>query len=130
MSRFERKNHRVFNVSYHIIFVTKYRKPLMKGYIRTQIEKYLLEKAEQLKVKIEQYEIMPDHVHLFVKCSPNIKISDLVQSLKGYSSYMLRRNFELKKKFKHFWSPSYYCETVGHISEKTIRKYIKDQIKA
>ena len=73
---------------------------------------------------------MPDHVHLFVKCSPNIKISDLVKQLKGYSSYMLRRSYKLENEIFHFLSPSYYCETIGHISEQTIKKYIEDQLKA
>ena len=130
MSRFERKNHIVFNVSYHLIFVTKYRKQLLTGEHKTKVKKYLLEKSNQLNVKIEKYEVMPDHVHLFIKCSPNIKISNLVKNLKGYSSYMLRRSYKLKNKFKHLWSPSYYCETIGHISEQTIKKYIEDQLKA
>lgn len=71
---------------------------------------------------------MPDHVHLFIKCTPNHKISDIVKQLKGYSSYVLRKAFPIyRTKYKSLWAPSYYCETIGHISENTIKKYINDQ---
>jgi len=92
------------------------------------IENALLVKAQQLEVTLEKYEIMPDHIHLFVKCTPHHQISEVIGQLKGYSSYILRKTYsKYRKKYKHLWSPSYYCETVGHISEATIKKYIDNQ---
>ncbi|MDU2328939.1 MAG: transposase, partial [Prevotella bivia] len=35
----------------------------------------------------------------------------------------------LKSRLPTLWSRSYYCESVGHISEKTIKRYIEDQKK-
>ena len=71
---------------------------------------------------------MPDHIHLFIKCTPDHKISDIVRQLKGYNSYILRKAYPFyKKKYKSLWAPSYYCESVGHISEATVKKYIEDQ---
>jgi putative transposase len=73
---------------------------------------------------------MDDHVHLFIKCNPTHKVSHIVQMLKGYSSYKLRKKYPIYKfKYKHFWSSSYYCESIGHISEDVIKKYIDDQRK-
>lgn len=120
--------HRVFNVSYHIIWIPKYRKHILKNGIRNELINCLNEKAKQLNISLEAYEIMSDHVHLFIKSNPNISIADIVKHMKGYSSYILRKKFDVLRKYKSLWSPSYYCETIGLISEKTIRKYIEMQI--
>lgn len=70
---------------------------------------------------------MPDHIHLFIKSKPDITISYIVKHLKGYSSYMLRKQFPSLTKYKSLWTNSYFVETIGLISEKTIRKYIEMQ---
>lgn len=73
-------------------------------------------------------EIMPDHVHLFVKTTPTTSPHFIVQQLKGYTSRVLRQEFpSLKSRLPSLWTRSYYCESVGHISEETIRKYIEEQ---
>jgi putative transposase len=69
--------------------------------------------------------LMPDHVHLFVRCKPSQAI---VRQFKGYSSYRIRQAYpKYRMKYKHFWAPGYYVETIGHISEETIKKYIDNQ---
>jgi putative transposase len=88
----------------------------------------LKDKAWDLDAKIESMEIMPDHVHLFIKTSPTASPHWIVQQLKGNSSHTLRIEFpELKSRLPTLWTRSYYCESVGHISEKTIKKYIEEQ---
>jgi putative transposase len=70
---------------------------------------------------------MSDHIHLFVKGNQNITISNIVKYLKGYSSYELRKKFIFLKKYKSLLTPSYFCETIGHISEDVVKKYIENQ---
>ncbi len=71
---------------------------------------------------------MPEHVHLFIKVTPSDSPVFVVSQLKGYTSFMLRKEFEwLKSRLPTLWTRSFYVETVGHISEDTIRKYIEDQ---
>ena len=65
---------------------------------------------------------MLDHIHLFVKGNLKISASTIVKQLKGYSSYMLRKEFIWLKKYKSLWTHSYYCETIGHISEVAVKK--------
>jgi putative transposase len=130
MSRFNRSRNAIYNINYHIIFIPKYRKSILIGKFKNIIESALLEKAVELKINIEKYEIMNDNVHLFIKCKPTHMVSNIVKQLKGYSSYMLRKRYpKYKLKYKHFWSPSYYCESIGHISEDTIKRYIDEQRK-
>ena len=79
---------------------------------------------------VSKLEIMPDHIHLFIKATPSDSIAHIVSQLKGYTSYILRLEFpHLKQRVPTLWTRSYYVETIGHISEKTILKYIEDQKK-
>jgi putative transposase len=64
---------------------------------------------------------------LFIKTEPTHFI---VQQLKGFSSRILRKEFkELRTRLPTLWNRSYYCESIGHISEAVIKKYIEDQKK-
>lgn len=91
MTRYERTNHSIYNVNYHIIWIPKYRRKILIGTLKIELIKALLEKADKLGIKIEKYEIMPYHIHLFIKCMPNINISKIIGELKGYSSYMVNK---------------------------------------
>ena len=118
----------VYNVSYHLIWCPKYRRKVLTNGVDTRLKELLLEKAKEINVEIETMEVMPDHVHLFVKSVPTNPVHFIVGQLKGYSSRLLRKEFPwLKSRLPTLWTRSYYVETVGHISESTIKKYIEDQ---
>jgi len=118
----------VYNLGYHVIFCPKYRRKVLTGQIKDRLDKLLKTKADELGIVIEDATIMPDHVHLFVKASPVLAPHFIISQLKGYSSRVLRSEFpSLKSRLPSLWTRSYYIESVGHISEKTIRKYIQDQ---
>ena len=116
-------------IMFHTTLFAKYRKHILKNSIEELFKKKicLFEKASQLNIKIKAYEIMVDHVHLFIKTNPNIKISYIIQQLKGYSSYKIRKQFPFLKKYKALWTHSYYAETIGFISEESVKKYISNQ---
>ena len=119
--------HKVYNVSYHIVWIPKYRKKLLNNAVAEELKKCLFEKAIQIGIKIEAYEIMIDHIHLFVKANTNITISFIVQQLKGYSSYVIRKKFVKLKTYKSLWTHSYFVETIGSTNEEAIKKYIENQ---
>jgi len=126
--RWKRTNKAVYNIGYHLIWCPKYRRKILVSPVDEELKKLLLEKAKEIDVKIDTMEVMPEHLHLFVKASPTSAPHWIVQQFKGYTSRMLREKFSfLKTKLPTLWSRSYYCESVGHISEKTIKKYIEEQ---
>jgi putative transposase len=125
--RWTTSNKAVYNLGYHIIWSPKYRRKVLTGNIERRLKELLYEKATELELKIEKMEIMPDHVHLFVKASPVDSPHFIVQQLKGYSSHQLRREYPDLLNLPSLWTRSYYCESVGHISEDTVKKYIEDQ---
>ena len=125
--RFTRSKRCIFNYSFHLEWCSKYRKPYLMRFEKELI-KYINIKAEELKISVEAIDIMPDHVHLFIKCKlQKISVPEMVKHLKGYSSYMVRKNHPELKKYKAFWAPSYFFETIGHISKPVIVKYILNQ---
>ncbi len=118
----------VYNVCYHIIWCPKYRRKVLEGDVEIRLKELLHDKAEELEVEIEEMEVMPDHLHLFVNASPALAPHHIVQQFKGLTSRRLREEFpSLKSRLPSLWTRSYYIETIGHISEDTIRQYIKDQ---
>lgn len=98
------------------------------GEVETRLRESLLKKAKASGWEIAKMEIMPDHVHLFLKAPPVDSPHFIVGQLKGYSAHQLRKEFpELKRRMGTLWTRSYYVETIGHISEPIILKYIENQ---
>lgn len=129
MSRFVHGRSCVYNISYHIVWIPKKRRRILTGSVKQFLEQSLIETAKKLSSTIVKYEIMPDHVHIFIKCPPTISVSKIVKNLKGRSAYDIKHRFVKFRTWKAIWTPSYYCESIGHISEETIKKYIDDQWK-
>ena len=118
----------VYNLAYHIIWCPKYRRKVLVNEVEKELKRLLLMKANELNCKIETLEVMPDHVHVFIKTPPTIGVHFLVQQLKGVTARELRKQFKsLKTRLTNMWTRSYYAESVGHISEETIKRYIKEQ---
>ena len=115
-------------MGYHLIWCPKYRRKVLISPVDAELKKLLLKKAKEIKVDIEKMEILPDSVHVFVKGDPTSAPHWIVQQFKGYTSRMLREKYPfLKTKLPTLWTRSYYCESVGHISEATIKRYLEEQ---
>lgn len=127
-NRYTSSSHCVYNLDYHIVFCPKYRRKVLVDGIDERLKELLKEKAQELEITIESMEVMPDHVHLFIRSKPTYAVHFVVNQLKGYSSVKLRKEFpKLKSRLPTLWTRSYFVESVGHISEDTMKKYIENQ---
>ena len=127
-TRWKRSKTCVYNIGYHIIWCSKYRRRVLVNDVETRLKQLLIEQSTKNGYSIESMEVMPDHIHIFIKVDPTDSPHKVVQQLKGYTSRMLRMEFpHLKTRIPTLWTRSYYCESVGHISQQTIEKYILDQ---
>ncbi|EHQ34725.1 IS200/IS605 family transposase [Methanoplanus limicola] len=131
MAKKERWTHAntcVYNIGYHIIWCPKYRRNVLQPDVAVRLKELLHEKASDIDVIIEVMEIMPDHLHLFVKTKPTASPHWVIQQFKGYTSRILRQEFStLRTRLPTLWTRSYYCESCGHISDEIVKKYIEDQ---
>lgn len=126
--RWKKSRTAVYNVSYHLIWCPKYRRKVLTPPIDADLKKLLLIKAKELGVEIANMEVMPDRVYIFVKANPAAAPQWLVNQFKGYTSHELRAMHKsLRTKLPTLWTRSYYCESIGYISEATIKKYIEEQ---
>lgn len=64
--RYSTKRTSVFNLGYHIIWCPKYRRSVLINGIDVRLKELLIAKATEHKWNIEQMEVMPDHVHIFI----------------------------------------------------------------
>jgi len=128
MNRWKVSSNTVHNVGYHIIWCPKYRRRVLVGNVESRLKKLLHQISTDIGVTIEKMEVMPDHLHLFVRTHPGNAPHFIMQQLKGRTSRILRTEFpKLRSNLPSLWTRSYYLETIAHISEATIKKYIEDQ---
>jgi len=128
MDRWRQSKTSVHNIGYHLIWCPKYRRKVLVGPIEERLGQLLKEKAEQIGISVEYLAIMPEHVHLFVKARPVDSPQQIIHALKGYTSRILRQEFSsLRTRLPSLWTRSYYVESVGHISESVVKKYIEEQ---
>ena len=123
----------VFNINYHIVWSTKYRRKVLNTDIERRLKEILIDVGKQKGFEIAEIEVgMKDHVHVFVSAIPKISISYIAKMMKGISGRLLLKEFpEITKELWNgeLWNPSYYVETIGSISEEAIRQYLQNQEK-
>ena len=128
MERYRKNAGAVYALKYHLVWCPKYRRPVLEGEVAARLEQILKETCQELEAEILALEIMPDHVHLFVASDPRWAVAGLMSRLKGRSSRLLRNEFpHLRSRIPTLWSRSYYAGSVGHVSEKTVQRYIEEQ---
>ncbi|MDG5788547.1 IS200/IS605 family transposase [Evansella sp. AB-P1] len=118
----------VYKNQFHIIFCPKYRRKVLVDDVEHDLKKTFYQIAEEKDVTIKSLEVMPDHVHMFIEFDPRLMLHKVIKDFKGISSRILREKHpHLKSRLPSLWTRSYFSCTVGHISEKTIHEYIKNQ---
>ncbi len=118
----------VYDLGLHVVWCPKYRRPVLGGRVVVRLEELIRARAEERGWEIIALEVMPDHVHLFVKHGPKASASYVANQFKGFTSRVLRAEFpHLKTRLPTLWSSSYFAASVGAVSADTVRKYIETQ---
>ena len=122
--------HAVYDIKYHVIWVTKYRYKVMRGRVAERARELIRQICQAREVVIVRGAISPDHIHMLLSVPPNLAPAKVVQYIKGRSSRLLQAEFpELGKRYwgQHLWARGYFCATVGAVDEETIKHYIESQ---
>ena len=126
---YKHSRNQVFLINYHLVWCPKRRKKVLTAKIAKRLKEIFNQVAKEKSVDILALEIMPDHLHLFISCQPQMTIHKIVKAFKGRSSNILRKEFPVLLKLPSLWTNSYFVSTAGNISNKTIQKYIENQSK-
>ena len=130
MQSYKSGSHTRYDLKYHIVWITKYRKPIMIGQVAERLRDLIRQICQANEVSIIKGHVSKDHVHLMVSASPTISISSLVQKLKGTTSHKLFSEFaHLKRQYwgQHLWARGYFVATTGTVTDEVIMDYIANQ---
>jgi putative transposase len=120
----------VYDIKYNIVWITKYRKPVLGKEIGNRVRDLIRMICTSLDVEIVKGHISRDHVHLMVSVPPYVAVSRLVQRMKGLTSRkLLQENRGLNKAFwgRHLWGRGYFVASTGNVTEEIISRYIEEQ---
>jgi len=128
--RIRRLNHCVYQVQYHIIWTTKFRRKIIKDYVQTELVKSFYRTLKKYPDwYLHEVNTGSDHVHLLIEFPPKYPASEVVQKLKAYSSVDLSKRFKFIRSLYadgNVWSTGYFVSTIG-FNEKLIKAYIQNQ---
>jgi putative transposase len=123
--------HCVFLMHVHLVFVTKYRGRVFTKNILDELKIIFTDVCIDFDAVLAEFDGEDDHVHLLVEYPPKVVVSSLVNSLKGVSSRLLRKNnypsIRAKLWGNALWSPSYFASSCGGAPIAIIRQYIEQQ---
>lgn len=114
MEHYRKSSHCTYDIKYHLVWITKYRKPVITG-----------NEAEILAGHVGS-----DHIHLLVSVPPHLSASKLVQYLKGNTPRKLQMEYKgSNKQFwgRHIWARGYFVASSGNVTDDVIKEYIKNQ---
>jgi len=127
MQYYKKTSHTVYDCTYHIVWVTKYRYRVLVGDIARRVKDLIQQICQDNDVEIIRGKVASNHVHIYVSIPPYQSVSKLVQHLKGKSSRKVQQEFrELRKRYwgKHLWAVGYFVRTSGNVTDKIIKDYI------
>ena len=130
MEHYRKSSHTVYDIKYHIVWITKYRKPILRADIAQRARDLIREICRSNDVEIIKGHVSRDHVHILVSVPPHISVSHLVQSIKGKTSRKMLMEYKtLSRTFwgRHIWARGYFVATSGNVTDEVIIQYIEQQ---
>jgi putative transposase len=130
MRTYRRAAHTVDELHYHFVFSTKYRKPVLKREIATDVRALIREICRSNDIEILSGHVRPDHVHLLLSVPPHLAPSRVMQAIKGKTSHhLLMDRRKLREEFwgRHLWGRGYFVCSSGNVTDEMIAEYIRTQ---
>ena len=125
------QNHCVYNIKYHLVMVTKYRRKVINSDILNRLTEMVSDRIAAWEGELVEINGEPDHLHILFELPPKHAVSDFVNALKTGTSRKIRNEFsEHLKSFYWkpvFWSRSYCVVTCGGAPLSVIKQYIENQ---
>ena len=127
------KAHSVYLLTYHIVFVTKYRRPVITDEIVDFMKNHAAYLCGRFGGEMLSGEMDRDHIHLLVSMPPEVAPSCLVTTLKTQLSKEVRMAYaEHVRKYlgggdAPFWSSNYFIASTGTTVMEKVKEYIEGQ---
>ena len=124
--------HSCFLLQYHLVLVTKYRKPVLTGEVKDLVYQTIRSILDEKGLTLLEMNGEADHVHILFEADPFTTPGELVNVIKTKTSRFARKEYgnTLLKLYYWkplFWSDSYFITTVSENTLQTVQEYIKNQ---
>ena len=122
--------HTRFALTYHFVWTTKYRKPVLSGAVAIRLRELVREVCRAQELEIIQGHVAKDHVHILISAPPHLSPSKVMQAIKGKSSRKLLMEFRhLNRAFwgRHLWARGFFVASSGQVTDAVIAEYIRLQ---
>ena len=132
MKHYRKTSHAVYDIKFHVVWITKYRKPALCGEVAIRVRDLIREISKSMDVEIIKGHVSKDHLHLLMSVPPHLSVSKLVQGPKGKTSRKLLSEYKrLARQFwgRHLWARGYFVASSGTITDEVIAQYIEMQDK-
>ena len=130
MENYRTGSHSRFDIKYHFVWVTKYRKSILTGVVGIRVRELVREICRTQEIEILQGAVSGDHVHVLLSCPPTLSPSKIMQYIKGKTSRKLMMEFKhVQKQYwgRHLWARGYFVATSGNVTDEAIAEYIRSQ---
>lgn len=128
---YKKNRHACYLLQYHVILITKYRKPVLTGEVKEYIYKLIEKQLNKNNIEIIAINGEADHVHIMIDTPPQINLANIINVLKTNTSRLVRRDYpdQVNKYYWKdvFWSQSYFVCTLSEHSSSIVKKYIDEQ---
>ena len=129
---YQHRRHNKTLLMAHIIFVIKYRKPLLTGRFADDIKQSVFDACKKKHWYIHSMETDKDHIHILLQYNPKNSITEIVSLLKQMSTFYAWQHYAqyLKKyiwKERTLWSDGFFACSIGNASKVTVAHYIENQ---
>jgi len=112
-------------LTYHIVFATKYRRPSITDVIHNRLYEYIGGTLRAKKGHLIEIGGMSDHIHLLARLSPSLSVADVVRDVKANSSKWMNEQPEIMQRCD--WQKGYGAFTVSYSRIESVQKYIRNQ---
>ena len=132
MKNYRKTSHSVYDIKYHLVWITKYRKLMLAGAVATRLRKLIREICKTMDIEIIKGHVSKDHVHLFVSVPPYHSVSQVMKRIKGKTSRRLLSESRILAKQcwgRHLWARGYFAASSGNVTDEVIAEYIQLQSK-
>lgn len=128
-----KKNHSVYMLTYHIVFVVKYRRKAVSDEIGDFLKQHSAYLIYNMGGAMISAETDLDHIHILASLPPTLAPGNAVKVLKTQLSKEVHKQYgdEIKKYLwkekSPFWTESYFIQTAGTNAMENVKKYIESQ---
>jgi putative transposase len=130
MSKYRKLAHAIYQCTYHLVWVPKYRYRILTGAVQEAMDRDIRVLCGWKDVEVLELNVQVDHVHLVASIPPKLSVSAFMGFLKGKLAIKVFKSYpKLRQKpywGNHFWARGYFVSTVG-VNEELIRRYVRHQ---